>query len=128
VKRGHRVFFTPTYALVQRLLAAKRDLRLEKELAVLDVFDAVILDVIVGDHHLGCMRLQNLKQPLRLRPLFEAHASWLRDRLQRLDERLAVRFDDSRLEPSAARVHDRERRACRMHIETDIPIHGVLLR
>jgi DNA replication protein DnaC len=46
VKRGHRVFFTPTYALVQRLLAAKRDLRLEKELAVLDVFDAVILDDI----------------------------------------------------------------------------------
>jgi hypothetical protein len=30
------VLFTPTYALVQRLLAAKRDLRLEKELARLD--------------------------------------------------------------------------------------------
>jgi DNA replication protein DnaC len=46
VRRGHRVFFTPTYALVQRLLAAKRDLRLEKELTVLDGFDAVILDDI----------------------------------------------------------------------------------
>lgn len=46
VKRGYRVFFTATYALVQRLLAAKRDLRLEKELGVLDVFDAVILDDI----------------------------------------------------------------------------------
>jgi DNA replication protein DnaC len=46
VQRGHRVLFTPTYALVQRLLAAKRDLRLEKELAVLDRFDAVILDDI----------------------------------------------------------------------------------
>ena len=44
VRRGRRVFFTPTYALVQRLLAAKRDLRLEKELAALDAFDAVILD------------------------------------------------------------------------------------
>ena len=44
--RGHRVLFTPTYALVQRLLAAKRDLRLEKELAALDTFDAVILDDI----------------------------------------------------------------------------------
>ena len=44
VQRGHRVLFTPTFALVQRLLAAKRDLRLEKELAVLDRFDAVILD------------------------------------------------------------------------------------
>jgi DNA replication protein DnaC len=31
-RRGRRVLFTPTYALVQRLLAAKRDLRLEKEL------------------------------------------------------------------------------------------------
>lgn len=44
VRRGYRVLFTPTFALVQRLLAAKRDLRLEKELAVLDRFDAVILD------------------------------------------------------------------------------------
>lgn len=46
VQRGHRVLFTPTFALVQRLLAAKRDLRLEKELALLDRFDAVILDDI----------------------------------------------------------------------------------
>jgi DNA replication protein DnaC len=46
VQRGHPVLFTPTFALVQRLLAAKRDLRLEKELAVLDRFDAVILDDI----------------------------------------------------------------------------------
>jgi DNA replication protein DnaC len=46
IRRGHRVLFTPTYALVQRLLAAKRDLRLEKELAALDVFDAVVLDDI----------------------------------------------------------------------------------
>ena len=36
----------PTFALVQRLLAAKRDLRLEKELAALDAYDAVILDDI----------------------------------------------------------------------------------
>ena len=46
VRRGYRVLFTATFALVQRLLAAKRDLRLEKELATLDVFDAVILDDI----------------------------------------------------------------------------------
>lgn len=46
VQRGHRVLFTPTFAIVQRLLAAKRDLRLEKELAILDRFDAVILDDI----------------------------------------------------------------------------------
>jgi DNA replication protein DnaC len=44
VRRGHRVFFTATFALVQRLLAAKRDLKLERELLALDSFDAVILD------------------------------------------------------------------------------------
>jgi DNA replication protein DnaC len=46
VQRGYRVFFTPTFALVQRLLVAKRDLVLERELARLDRFDAVILDDI----------------------------------------------------------------------------------
>ncbi|HLL24895.1 MAG TPA: IS21-like element helper ATPase IstB, partial [Kofleriaceae bacterium] len=46
VQRGHRVLFIATYALVQRLLAAKRELRLEAELAILDGFDAVILDDI----------------------------------------------------------------------------------
>jgi DNA replication protein DnaC len=46
IERGYRVLFTATYALVQRLLAAKRDLRLEKELALLDCFDAIILDDI----------------------------------------------------------------------------------
>jgi DNA replication protein DnaC len=46
IRRGHRVLFTPTYALVQRLLAAKRDLRLEKELDTLDSIDAVVLDDI----------------------------------------------------------------------------------
>jgi DNA replication protein DnaC len=44
VRRGHRVLFTATFALVQRLLAAKRDLKLERELLALDSFDAVILD------------------------------------------------------------------------------------
>jgi DNA replication protein DnaC len=46
VAQGHRVLFVPTYALVQQLLAAKRDLRLEKALAALDRFDAVICDDI----------------------------------------------------------------------------------
>ncbi len=46
IKRGYRVLFIATFALVQRLLAAKRDLRLEKELATLDGYDAVILDDI----------------------------------------------------------------------------------
>lgn len=46
IQRGYRVLFAPTFALVQRLLVAKRDLRLEKALASLDGFDAVILDDI----------------------------------------------------------------------------------
>jgi len=46
VRTGRRVLFTPTFALVQRLLNAKRELRLEKELANLDRFEAVILDDI----------------------------------------------------------------------------------
>ena len=44
VRRGRRVLFAPTYQLVQRLLVAKRDLTLERELKHLDRFDAVILD------------------------------------------------------------------------------------
>lgn len=46
VEQGHPVFFTPTSALVQRLLAAKRDLRLPQALAKLDRFECVILDDI----------------------------------------------------------------------------------
>jgi DNA replication protein DnaC len=45
-RRGHAVLFTPTYRLVQRLLVAKRELALERELRRLDSFDAVILDDI----------------------------------------------------------------------------------
>lgn len=44
VQSGRRVFFASTNLLVQRLLAAKRDLQLERELKRLDKFDAVILD------------------------------------------------------------------------------------
>ena len=44
IQRGHSVYFAPTYQLVQRLLVARRDLTLEKELRRLDRFDVVILD------------------------------------------------------------------------------------
>jgi len=40
------VLFTPAFRLVQQLLAAKRDLRLEALLKRLDRFDVVILDDI----------------------------------------------------------------------------------
>jgi DNA replication protein DnaC len=44
VEHGYAVLFVPTYRLVQRLLAAKRDLLLDRELKRLDAYDAVILD------------------------------------------------------------------------------------
>src|SRR6266516_4888907 len=46
IEAGHPVLWTPTSALVQRLLAAKRDLRLPQELSKLDKFACVILDDI----------------------------------------------------------------------------------
>lgn len=46
IMRGYRVLFIPAYQLVQRLLSAKKELTLEKELRRLDNFDAVIVDDI----------------------------------------------------------------------------------
>ena len=44
VRGGRTVLFSPTYQIVQRLLCAKRDLRLAAELRRLDRFEALILD------------------------------------------------------------------------------------
>jgi DNA replication protein DnaC len=46
VRRGHSVLFTPTFRLVQELLAAKRDLALPRALRKLDNFELIILDDI----------------------------------------------------------------------------------
>jgi DNA replication protein DnaC len=46
VQDGRSVLFTPTYELVQTLLAAKRDLVLSKALRKLDTFELLILDDI----------------------------------------------------------------------------------
>lgn len=46
VEQGRRVHFSPTFALVDRLLRAKRDLELERVLRRLDRFSVVILDDI----------------------------------------------------------------------------------
>lgn len=46
VRAGHAVLFTPVAALVERLLEAKRDLRLTRELKRLDAFDCLALDDI----------------------------------------------------------------------------------
>jgi DNA replication protein DnaC len=44
VRNGRSVFFTHAYALVQHLVAAKRDLRLPQEIKRLDRFDALVID------------------------------------------------------------------------------------
>jgi DNA replication protein DnaC len=44
IDRGYKVLFVRTSELVQRLQAARRDLRLPAELAKLDRFDLIILD------------------------------------------------------------------------------------
>jgi DNA replication protein DnaC len=44
VQRGYPVLFVPAFKLVQRLLAAKRDLELEALLRRLDRYDAIVLD------------------------------------------------------------------------------------
>lgn len=44
LRHGLKIFFTPTFKLVQQLLAAKKDLRLDALLKRLDGFDAVVLD------------------------------------------------------------------------------------
>lgn len=46
VRQNRTVLFAPTFQIVQRLLAAKRDLRLTQELRKLDRFEALILDDI----------------------------------------------------------------------------------
>ena len=46
VEAGHPVYFTPTFRLVQNLLAAKRDLELPRALRKLDNFELLILDDI----------------------------------------------------------------------------------
>jgi len=44
IRRGHSVYFAPTYEVVQDLLAAKRDLALPRALRRYDAFDLVVLD------------------------------------------------------------------------------------
>lgn len=44
LRRGMAVYFTPTFKLVQKLLMAKKDLRLDALLKKLDRYEAVILD------------------------------------------------------------------------------------
>jgi len=44
LRHEYEVYFTPTFKLVQRLLKAKTELRLESELKRLDRFDAIICD------------------------------------------------------------------------------------
>jgi DNA replication protein DnaC len=44
LRHGFKILFTPTFKLVQQLLAAKKDLRLDALLKKLDGFEAMVLD------------------------------------------------------------------------------------
>ena len=44
LRHGFKILFTPTFNLVQQLLAAKKDLRLDTLLKKLDGFDGIVLD------------------------------------------------------------------------------------
>lgn len=44
IRNGRTVYFVHAYALVQKLVAAKRDLRLPEEIRRLDRFDAILID------------------------------------------------------------------------------------
>ena len=46
VQQGKSVLFTPAYKLVERLLSAKKEHRLDRELAKLDRFEVILLDDI----------------------------------------------------------------------------------
>ena len=46
IHKGRRIYFTKCAFLVQRLLAAKRDLKLAQELKKMNKFDAVVIDDI----------------------------------------------------------------------------------
>jgi DNA replication protein DnaC len=46
LRHRYQVLFTPTFKLVQQLLTAKKQLRLEQMLKILDRFDTIILDDI----------------------------------------------------------------------------------
>jgi len=46
IQRGYTFHFTPAFALVQRLLAARKGLGLERELRRLDAFDVLAIDDI----------------------------------------------------------------------------------
>lgn len=46
LRHGYPLIYTPTFKLVQQLLAAKRDLRLESELKRLDRYPVIVLDDI----------------------------------------------------------------------------------
>jgi DNA replication protein DnaC len=69
VQRGRRVLFASTNLLVQRLLAAKRDLELERALKRLDRFDVLILDdlgyVSARPSHGGGTAHRALPSPVR---------------------------------------------------------------
>ena len=114
VEQGHKILFTPTFRLVQHLLAAKRDLELPRALRKLDQFDLLILDDI------GYVRQspEEIEVPLHtaLRALrAEIHPRHLQSGLQRLGPDLP-KPDDHRLRHRSHRPPLRHPRVRRLQL------------
>ena len=92
VAAGHSVLWTPTSLLVQRLLCAKRDLRLPQELAKLDRFECVILDDMGYVQH--------------DRDEMEVLFTFLAERYERKSVILTTNLVKSRMESHLQRSHD----------------------
>jgi DNA replication protein DnaC len=92
VQAGHAVWWTSTATLVQRLLAAKRDLRLPQELAKLDRFACVMLDDIGYVQH--------------DRDEMEILFTFLAERYERKSVMITTNLVWSRMESHLQRSHD----------------------
>src|SRR5262245_30721180 len=74
------------------------------------------------DDSLGPGR-EDLVEPPALRPLLQTDMFPARDGFELGYQRLAAGLDDVRPQPSATLVDDGKRRACGMHIQSDIRVH-----
>ncbi len=90
---GYPVLWTPTSNLVQRLLAAKRDLRLPQELTKLDKFACVMLDAIGYVQH--------------DRADMEVLFTFLSERYETKSVMITTNLVISRVEPHFQKSHDR---------------------
>jgi transposase len=75
------------------------------------------------NHQLVHVRLQDLHQPARLRPLLEAQVTLPWERSNRLHQRLSVGLHHHRAESSPTGPYYCQRAACGVHVQPEIPVH-----